>query len=85
MAVLSTYRWLTCTSGYSFAILSTVARHSLELSSTLALSTLVSRLSRFWAMSKATRAMRSISGTEYRSVSKADFTPSLSSVPLSPK
>ena len=69
MAQLSTYKWFSSTSGYSCATLSTVARHRRELSSTLALSTLHSFRERFCAMENATRAMRSISGTLYCSVS----------------
>ena len=64
MAALSTYIWDSSTSGYSAASRVTVFRHRRLLSSTLALSTLHRRLSRFLAASKATRAIRSISMVE---------------------
>lgn len=46
MAALSTYMWSSSTSGYSSATAQTVFRHRRELSSTLALSTEVTRLRR---------------------------------------
>ena len=62
--------WDSATSGYSSRPMRvTVSRHRREDSSTLLLSTLVTFFERFIAMSKATRAMRSISFTLYFSVS----------------
>ena len=58
---------------------------SLEESSTLALSTLVTILRRFIAISKALMAILLISFSLYVSVSTAVSTPSISSVCLSPK
>ena len=64
MAVLSTSISVQVTSGYSAATSWTIFRQSREVSRTLALSTEMTRLSRFRAMSKAVRAMRRISWTE---------------------
>ena len=62
IAMLSTYRCSKRTSAYSDAWSAvTVSRHSLEVSRTLALSTLATRPRRRRAASKATRATRSIS------------------------
>ena len=57
----STYWCSSVTSGNSLATSITVARQSCETSSTLALSTLVSFLRRFWANWKAMRATRATS------------------------
>ena len=63
MAALSTYMWSSAMSAYSFWCTSvTTSFQSWKVSSTLALSTLVTRLLRLRAASNATRAMRSISG-----------------------
>mmetsp|Transcript_6771 Transcript_6771/g.28513 ORF Transcript_6771/g.28513 Transcript_6771/m.28513 type:complete len:200 (+) Transcript_6771:1962-2561(+) len=62
MAALSTYMWSSSTSGYWACTSVTTSFQSWEVSSTLALSTLVSRLDRKRAAWKATCAMRSISG-----------------------
>ncbi len=64
MAALSTYMWSSFTSGYSACTSVTTSFQNWKVSSTLALSTLVRCLLRFLAASKATRAMRSISGRE---------------------
>ena len=73
IAALSTSRWSSSTSANSGATPSTVSRHRREVSSTLALSTDVTRgcSARARALSNATRAMRSISATVYSQVSKA--------------
>ena len=69
MAALSTSMCSSRTFGYSLEwTLVTTSRHRREVSSTLALSTLVTRAS---AASKATRAMRSTSPTLYTHVSNA--------------
>ena len=61
MAALSTSRWSSATSGNSAAPTRvTVSRHRREVSSTLALSTLVTRVRE---EPNATRAIRSISAT----------------------
>jgi hypothetical protein len=64
MAALSTYMWSSSTSGYSLPTSVITSFQNWKVSSTLALSTLVTRLLRLRAASKATRAMRSTSGRE---------------------
>ena len=64
MAVLSTSTSLYSTSGYSSDRRCITFLQSLEVSSTLALSTEARRFLRFMAVSKATRPMRSISCSE---------------------
>ena len=71
IAALSTSMSDSVTSGYSSATRCTVSRHSREVSSTLALSIDVTWPRRLRAASNAARAMRSISMTEYASVSYA--------------
>ena len=85
MAQLSTSMCSTLTSGYPFATRSTVARHSLLVSSTLDLSTLVMRFLRVIASSNAILAMRSTSLIEYTSVSYASCPSAPSRYPRSPK
>ena len=63
IAALSTYMCESATSGYSRPSRVTTSRHRIEVSSTLALSTEHSLRPRARAVSKPTRAMRSISGT----------------------
>ena len=62
MAALSTYMWSSSTSGYWACTSVTTSFQNWKVSSTLALSTLVTRLLRWRAAWKATWAMRSISG-----------------------
>ena len=62
MAALSTYMWLSSTSGYCLWTSVTTSFQNWKVSSTLALSTLVTFLLRLRAAWKATCAMRSISG-----------------------
>src|SRR3989337_1815095 len=62
MAQLSTYMWLSSTSGYSLPIFMTTFLQSSVVSRTFALSTLQSFLPRFIATSKPTLAILSISG-----------------------
>ncbi len=62
IAALSTYRWSSATSGYSACTSLTTSFQNWKVSSTFALSTLVTRLPRRRAAWKATWAMRSISG-----------------------
>ena len=70
MAVLSTNRSSICTSGYSSSPMRcTISRHMRLVSSTLALSTLVTLPRRLRAASNAWRAMRSTSYSRYSSVS----------------
>mmetsp|Transcript_16001 Transcript_16001/g.32839 ORF Transcript_16001/g.32839 Transcript_16001/m.32839 type:complete len:202 (+) Transcript_16001:121-726(+) len=65
IAALSTYMWLSSTSGKSFVMTSvTTSRQSWDTSSTFALSTLQSLPPLLLATSPATRAMRSISLSE---------------------
>ncbi len=61
IAALSTYMWLSSTSGNSLPTSVMTSRHSSVHSSTLALSTEHTRLLRFMAISNATRPMRRIS------------------------
>mmetsp|Transcript_3717 Transcript_3717/g.10765 ORF Transcript_3717/g.10765 Transcript_3717/m.10765 type:complete len:210 (+) Transcript_3717:497-1126(+) len=75
IAALSTYMWDSSTSGYSFPMRVTTSRHSWLTSSTLLLSTLHRRPPRFWALSNATRAIRSTSGSEYTMVLKPVLLP----------
>ena len=62
IAALSTYMWSSATSGYWACTSVTTSFQNWKVSSTLALSTLVSRLPRWRAARNATWAMRSISG-----------------------
>ena len=64
MANASTYMWCSVTSGYSRPTAVTACRHTRDVSSTLALSTEVTRNRRDRAVSKATRATRSTSAVE---------------------
>ena len=61
MAALSTYMWVSRTSGNSVATPPTTSRQKTLVASTLALSTEVTWLRRPRASAKAARAMRSIS------------------------
>ena len=70
MAVLSTSRSSSSTSGYSSEpTRCTISRHMRLVSSTFALSTLVTLLRRLRAASNAWRAMRSTSYSRYSNVS----------------
>ncbi|MNT97991.1 hypothetical protein D3C72_2404630 [compost metagenome] len=62
MAALSTYMCCSSMSGYSLCTSVTTSFQNWKVSSTLALSTLVTFLLRLRAAWKATWAMRSISG-----------------------
>ena len=64
IAAVSTYTCSSSTSGYSFAISETTARHSRDVSSTLALSIEATLRRRSRARVNATRATRSISCRE---------------------
>ena len=63
MAALSTYMWVSSTSGYSAETSITTSRQSWLVSSTLALSTLHRRLPRPCAARNATWAMRRTSSS----------------------
>ena len=82
---LSIYIWFSFTSSYSLETSITVSLHSLELSKTFALSTLVTFLFLFIAVSKAILAILLTSSLLYFSVSKAASTPSSTTLPRLPK
>ena len=72
-AQASTYWCSRVTPGCRAPTSVTTSRQRREVSSTFALSTDVTRDRRTAALSKATSAMRSISGREYRMVLNADW------------